>query len=171
MERAAEINARIHGPAHARTLVILNNRAGLARDRGDYARAELLYRDILRLRREFYPTDSIQQAYSMHGLGWSLTELGRPQEAEPFLREVVRLTDHGPEPSTTVHQMARSTLGRCLSAQRRYAEAEPLLRESYEWTAARAPNSGFIPIMLQRLTDLYEAWGRPALADRYRSPS
>jgi hypothetical protein len=62
-----------------------------------------------------------------------------------------------------------STLGRCLTVQGRYAEAEPLLRESYERTAAHAPGSGFIPVMLERLIELYEGWGRPARAEAYRA--
>jgi hypothetical protein len=65
--------------------------------------------------------------------------------------------------------MARSTLGRCLAMQRRFSEAEPLLRDSYETVIANIPTTSFIPQMLDRLIDLYDAWGRPEHADGYRA--
>jgi serine/threonine-protein kinase len=169
LERAAAINAAIHGPDHAQTLTILNNLAGRYRDRGDFAKAEPLYRELLHRRRAAYPADSLAHAYSMHGLGWALTELGRADEAEPLLREAFRLlVNAGHDGTSMVHHMARSTLGRCLTAQGRYAEAEPLLSESYEWAAGHSPDHVFIPFMLDRLIGLYDAWPRPQLAAEYR---
>jgi serine/threonine-protein kinase len=169
LEQAAAINERIHGPDHRLTLSILNNLAGRYRDRGDFAKAEPLYRTVLERRRAAYPSDSVAHAYAMHGLGWSLTETGRPAEAEPLLREVVRLVDPGPGRVTSVHQMSRSTLGRCLEAQGRYAEAEVLLLGSYETTVATSPNTQFIPLMLDRLIALYDAWNRPEAAEEFRA--
>jgi serine/threonine-protein kinase len=169
LERAAAINAAIHGPDHAQTLTILNNLAGRYRDRGDYAKAEPLYRELLRRRRAAYPALSGAHAYSMHGLGWTLTELGRPEEAEPLLREALRLlVDIGHDESSILHHVARSTLGRCLAVQGKYAEAEPLLRDSYEWVTAHDPHPVFIPHMLDRLIALYEDWGKWELAEEYR---
>jgi tetratricopeptide (TPR) repeat protein len=169
LERAAAINAAIHGPDHAQTLTILNNLAGRYRDRGDHAKAEPLYRELLRRRRAAYPADSAAHAYSMHGLGWTLTELGRPEEAEPLLREASRLlVNAGHDESSIVYHVARSTMGRCLAAQGRYAEAEPLLRDSYEWAMAHDTHPVFIPQMLDRLIALYEEWGKWELAAEYR---
>ena len=169
LERAAAINTRIHGPDHAQTLTILNNLAGRYRDRGDHERAEPLYRELLERRRAAYPADSVPQAYSMHGLGWTLTELGRPDEAEPLLREAFRLLVRGGHgEASVVYHMARSTLGRCLAAQGRFDEAEPLLRESYDWAAAEHPDHVFLPFMLDRLIDLYDASDRSRLAADYR---
>jgi eukaryotic-like serine/threonine-protein kinase len=170
LEQAAEINARIHGPDHAQTLTILGNLAGRYRDRGDYTRAEPLYREVLRRRRSAYPADSMGHAVQMHGLGWSLTELGRPDEAELILREAMQiLVNSGHDRTSLLHHVASSTLGRALAAQQRYAEAEPLLRNSYAWAAEHAPHPNFIPFMLARLIDLYDAWDRPELAAGYRA--
>ena len=165
LEKAAEINERIHGPNHIQTIQILNNLAGRYRDRGDFARAEPLYREVLERRQETYPSDVGGIAYTKHGLGWCWNELGRAEEAEPLLREVVDFTSGGHE---IIHQVARSTLGRSLAKQERYEEAEPLLLESYEWLAANDPAPVFVPIMLDRLIELYEDSGRDALAEEYR---
>lgn len=170
LERAAAINERIHGPDHAQTLTILNNLAGRYRDRGDYAKAEPLYRELLRRRRAAYPAASAAHAYSMHGLGWTLTELGRPEEAEPLLREAFRLlVNAGHDENSIIYHVARSTLGRCLAAQGRYVEAEPLLRDSYEWAAANNPHPLFIPHMLDRLVALYDDWGKSEVAAEFRA--
>jgi len=169
LERAAAINVRIHGPDHVQTLTILNNLAGRYRDRGEFERAVPLYRELVIRRGAAYPDDSTGLAYPMHGLGWSLTELGRPEEAEPLLRAVARILDPGPDRTTVVHQMARSTLGRALAAQGRYAEAEALLLDSYERTVVVSPNTHFRPFMLERLVDLYEAWRKPDRADEFRA--
>jgi serine/threonine-protein kinase len=170
LARAVEINARIHGPDHAQTLTMMNNLAGRWRDHGNYAKAEPLYREVLRRRQAAYPADSMARAYVLHGLGWSMTELGRPEEAESLLRESLNLiVARGFGSDHVLYHMARSTLGRSLAAQGRYAEAEPLLLESYEWTAENQPDPAFIPFMLERLIALYDAWGRPTEAAEFRA--
>ena len=165
LERAATINERIHGPNHHQTISIINNLAGRYRDRGDCAKAEPLYREMLRRREEAYPDNLGGIIYSKHGLGWCWSELGRAGEAEAMLREVVDFTDGGPE---IVHQVARSTLGRSLALQGKVDEAEPLLLESYEWLTANDPHPVFMPVLLDRVIDLYDRTGRPGLADEYR---
>lgn len=171
IERAVGIHARIHGPDHARTLSMMSNLAGRYRDKGDYERAEPLYREVLRRRREAYPRDSLGQAYPMHGLGWVLTELGRPDEAEPLLRDVLKfLAGAGIDSASILYQAGSSTLGRSLAVQGRYAEAEPLLRDSYEWAAEHRPDAqALVPVMRERVVSLYEAWGKPELAADYRT--
>lgn len=170
IERAVEIDARIHGPTNPQTLTMMSNLAGRWRDRGEYAKAEPLYREVVERRGVAYPDDEIGLAYPMHGLGWTLAELGRAEEAEEVLRETLRLLEaSGFDESSVVHRMAQSTLGRALAQQGRYAEAEPLLRESYDWTIENQPIPVFIPFMLDRLVALYEDWGKPAEAARYRA--
>ncbi|MGD8495429.1 MAG: serine/threonine-protein kinase [Gemmatimonadales bacterium] len=168
LERAIEINQRIVGPDHAHTIQMMSNLAGRWRDRGECAKAEAMYRELLRRRRRAYPADSVGHAFIMHGLAWCLTEQGRPDEAEPLLREVLGiLANAGFDTSSPVFQMGRSTLGRSLAEQGRFAEAEPLLRDSYEWMRENAPRPVFLQFMGQRLVELYEDWGRPEAAERY----
>ncbi len=169
LERAAEINVRIHGPYHHQSLAILNNLAGRYRDRGDHAKAAPLYRTVLERRRDVYPEAVVPIAFTLHGLGWSLAELGQGEEAEELLREAVDIlaVNNGGDENLLV-QVARSALGRAVAVQGRYEEAEPLLRQSYEWVAANSPTPSFIPFMLDRLIGLYDDWGRPAAAAELR---
>ena len=68
-----------------------------------------------------------------------------------------------------------SLLGASLSGQKKYADAEPLLRQGYEGLVQRqasmppylnAPRR--IAESLERLVQLYDAWGKPAQAAEWK---
>jgi hypothetical protein len=65
---------------------------------------------------------------------------------------------------------AKAGLGHCLLRARRFDEAEPLLREGYEGLRASkeaAPEDA--RTARTHLVELYESWGRPEQAARYRA--
>ncbi len=63
-----------------------------------------------------------------------------------------------------------SIIGACLTAAGRYEEAEPLLVRSYSLLRAELGETHrFTLDALQRIIDLYEAWGRPEQAAEYRA--
>ena len=167
MARAAELHARLLGEENQTTLTILNNRAGLLRDQERYLDAEPLYREVLAIRREFFPAEKTSIAYTLHGLGWVLAETGRAAEAEGHLKEMLRILEEAGDDLTTPRlQVGRSTLGRAVALQGRYAEAEPLLRESWDWFNRTYPGSPLVVTLRDRLVDLYVATGRPDEAGR-----
>jgi tetratricopeptide (TPR) repeat protein len=103
-------------------------------------------------------------------LGRILSTTGRAREAEPLLREALAVLEQRvPRKSNPMATML-GNLGECLAAQARYAEAEPLLNESYTiLKAVHVPQSPVLDEARQRLVSLYEAWGKPQDAARYRS--
>ncbi len=168
-ERAIALMDRLVGRYHGLTLTILNNYAGGFRDRGEFARAEPVYREVLARRREAYPNEDFQLMYPMHGLGWVLAEQGKTEEAEPLLREVLATVTARLGSDHRVTSLARSTLGRCLTIAGRYAEAEPLLQEAYDFYARNGDPEPDTNQTLERIIALYEAWGRPEQAASFRS--
>jgi len=53
---------------------------------------------------------------------------------------------------------------------KRFAEAEALLVGARQAVDARFPSGGYYPeLVLDRLVMLYEAWGKPEIAARYRA--
>ncbi len=88
MRQAYEIHRATAGESHTTTITILNNLAGIKRDRGDLVEAEPLFREALRLRQTYQPDERIPLAYSEFGLGVVLLGLGRPDEAIPYLEAV-----------------------------------------------------------------------------------
>jgi len=175
---ALEINERIYGPDHARTLTMMSNLAGVRRDRGQYAEAAPLYREVLARRARAYPlaenpAERLHRMFPQHGLATSLTEIGAAEEAEPLLREVVHVADSAFDAGHAAWAFARyasrGTLGRNLAVQRRFTEAEPLLLESWEWLRQNRPDDRVTGrIALERVIALYETLGRTDLAAEYR---
>lgn len=98
-----------------------------------------------------------------------LISAGQPARAAPYLREAMEKFRTAPN-RTGQLSSAAGILGECLTLLKRYDEAERLLIEGHagfetdccepgpEWMEAR-----------QRLVKLYEAWGKPDRAARYRN--
>jgi tetratricopeptide (TPR) repeat protein len=101
--------------------------------------------------------------------------LGKEQygPAEEFLRECLKIRlKSGPEAWTTAN--ARSLLGAALLGQKKYTDAAPLLLQGYEGLRKQAEK---IPPAvrhkrlikaLERLVQLYDAWGKKDEADAWR---
>ena len=90
LTEALAIQRSVHGPRHpevARTLLALS-RTCLAM--GDAARAESAGREALEIRRERFGPESLEAAESLAQLGIVL-KLSRPDEAEPLLRDALRI--------------------------------------------------------------------------------
>ncbi|MGH7935970.1 MAG: tetratricopeptide repeat protein [Chthoniobacterales bacterium] len=66
--------------------------------------------------------------------------------------------------------MQPTALGEHLTRQGRYVDAEPLLLSDYECLRAlQGLDSPRTQLALRRLVALYQGWGKPGLAERYRS--
>ena len=103
-------------------------------------------------------------------LGRILSTTGRAREAEPLLREALAVLEPRVPRQSNPMATILGNLGDCLAAQARYADAEPLLNESYTiLKAVHLPQSPMLDEARQRLVSLYEAWGKPQEAARYRS--
>src|SRR5690606_20007614 len=147
----------------------LNNYAAVLRDRGEYAAAEPLFREVLARRAAAYPDAEVINVYPMYGLGWVLTETGRAAEAEPLLRSVTEvLTRHFGEEDPRV-QASRSVLGRAVGLMGHHTEAEELLLGAFAWEREHA-GEGSWRRTATRLAELYQSWNRPAEAARFRDP-
>jgi hypothetical protein len=90
--------------------------------------------------------------------------------AEPVLRECHTIREKT-MPESWLRWNAASMLGEALAGQGRHAEAEPLLLQGYE---RMEPPDEPIPRRRrrearERIVALYEAWGKPEAAARWRS--
>ncbi len=69
---------------------------------------------------------------------------------------------------------AKSALGAALAGEKKYAEAEPLLVSGYEGLRAQQANIPkndklMLTDSLERLVQLYDAWGKKAEAAKWRT--
>jgi serine/threonine protein kinase len=130
---------------------------------------ELLLRDP-KLRA--LPAEHPDRAVALIQLGILLLQFGQPAEAEPVLRECLAIREKQmPGDFRTFN--ARSLLGEALRGQQKYAEAEPLLLQGYEGLKQREPGlprASFVhpTEVVEWLVQLYEGWGKPEQAAKWR---
>jgi serine/threonine protein kinase len=154
------------GPHHPDTLLTLSSLAELLMDLGKLTDAEPLLRQVL-TERNVLPANHPALTYSLFGLGSVLTETGRAEEGEPLLREYVQILSNQPTgPARTA--VADMALGQCLITLGRYAEAEPFLLSGYETLKRAKARPEPLGKVIERITQLYEAWEKPDNAAAWR---
>ncbi|MHB1425998.1 MAG: DNA ligase [Gemmataceae bacterium] len=139
---------------------------------GQFAKAETLYRDYLEKTRKRFGGDDPRTAGRMAVLGLNLLHQHKYVEAEPLLRDCLKVCEaKQPEVWTTFN--AQSLLGEALLGQKKYADAEPLLLSGYKGMKqreAKIPPPGKVRLSeaRERLVQLYDAWGKKDKADEWR---
>ena len=112
-------------------------------------------------------------AVTLANAGKALLGLKAYAEAEPLLRESLSLREKENPDWWETHNL-RSLVGAALLGQEKYAEAEPLLaagyagmkeREAHGPSEARARRGEVLGMLVR----LYDAWGKPDEAARWRN--
>jgi hypothetical protein len=122
-------------------------------------------------------TQTVAYAEALTGLGANLIQQQKYAPAETVLRESLAvLQKQQPAFQTTFHTQA--LLGAALLGQEQYAAAEPLLVQGYQGmkqleTEREKQHPGLptperLTEALERLVQLYDAWGRKDKADEWR---
>lgn len=129
LERALEIQRRIHGARNPETLKLSNDMAWLFTLQGRFAQAEKLDRDTLNTARQALGQDDAETLTSMRHLAGVLYREGHYAQAETMNREVLDrerrvLGPEHPETLATINNLAVD-----LDTEGRYAEAEKFDRE------------------------------------------
>jgi serine/threonine-protein kinase len=166
---ALTVHKEARGAEHPFVAYDMTSLAMLLQDKGLSDQAESLLRDALRLYEASVGPDHQYVASTLTELGAVLTEKGLPQEAEPILLRAVgiRAQDY---PATHPLVAATNTVyGHALARLGRYDDAERLLVDSLLYLT---PATGGLDRRTRRAlawtVNLYEDWGKPEEADRYR---
>jgi tetratricopeptide (TPR) repeat protein len=116
-------------------------------------------------------TELLSLAAALDSLADCLLAQKKLAEAEPFLREALSIYEATAARKSQI-SLSRGRLGKSLLEQKKYAEAEPLLERSYQGIAeqgVRTPGeSKALRLAGEQLVELYEAWGIPEAAARWR---
>jgi tetratricopeptide (TPR) repeat protein len=164
------LRREILGAEHPDTVRSVYALAYLLRTRGAAREAEALCREALALRGRILPDSHPMVAGVLQVLGLSLVEQGRVAEAEPVLRESLELRRRALPAGHWLIASSEGILGDCLAKRGRFAEAEALLLHSLEQLAGSMGQDHERTVEARRrLVALYEAWGQPSKADRFRA--
>jgi Sec-independent protein translocase protein TatA len=162
-ERAMVLREAMLSEDHPATAACRNKLAVAYRLVGRAAEASRLYDQNF---------NSSFRASALAVRGSRLLSQKKPLEAEPKLRECLDIRQRiQPDDWTTFD--AKSMLGEALLDQKKYADAEPLLLSGYEGLKqheAKIPSQEKIhrTKALERLVQLYEAWGKNDKAAKWR---
>jgi serine/threonine protein kinase/tetratricopeptide (TPR) repeat protein len=154
---------------HADTLTTMNDLAVVCMETRRFDEAEPLFRDALTASRVKPGAEHPLTLKIMNGLASLCALRGQYDEAEVLFGQVLEArraifgADH-PETLISVHN-----LGASYRLRARYDKAEPLLLEAAAGARKKlGPNHPHTRSFLNSLVLLYEAWGNPLEADRWR---
>jgi serine/threonine-protein kinase len=160
---------KLFGAASPRVASSLNNLAFVLLTEGRPKDAEPFAREALSIVDALPGGRHPNRAVFLRNLAAVLAAEGKGQEGEPLAREALASFRSSTSSSTWRAPDAESVLGSCLVAQGRFTEAEPLLLGSYPLLKADSGDGArYAPAALQRIVDLYAAWGRPDRAAAWR---
>jgi tetratricopeptide (TPR) repeat protein len=165
-EEALAVYRRTLDPGDARIVETLVNLGAALRQRGELEAALVRCQEAL----EVVSADDPGYSNLLYLIGRLYLDRGDPQSAEPMLRESFRIhcgrSDANPRAMLTVE----GALTDCLIGLKRFEEAERLLLERYALQAEKpGPEDPRTRATLERLAALYEAWDKPAEAEKYRA--
>ncbi len=169
LREAVAVGSEIFDGAHRSQATGLNNLATVLSEQGRTAEAEATFRRALAMRRQLFGDEHSEVAITASYLAALLVARGEIDAAEELAREAVRVTRAKLPAGHWKIAHPEHVLGACRLARGDYAEAETLLLASYERLLERRTDP--LEVRLEaprRLVRLYEAWGRPAEAARFR---
>ena len=164
---------RTLGFGHDNTRIIIVYLASVHRKMGTPHRTEPVLREFVAFLREHPGPQSADYAKQLGVLAKNLLDQKKYAETEAFARACLTIrAKNSPDEWTTFD--AQSVVGAAMLGQQKYAEAEPLLVAGYDGMAQRhakiPPNAKVrLTEALDRLVHLYDAWGKPEEAAKWRA--
>jgi serine/threonine-protein kinase len=168
---AVELRTRAQGPEHRETLAAKRYLGGNLRDAKRFDESIQVLRETLDVQRRTLGQDHGETLDTMRYLAVSLNARGgdaERDEAISLMRHVVDTTVAKLGPSHPTTLMFRMEFAGGLFNKKMYSEAEQQLLPA--WEAAQSPTipGGTRNMIAKRLVKVYEAWGKPELAESFR---
>jgi eukaryotic-like serine/threonine-protein kinase len=168
-QEATDILRSSLGDNHDLTNIARVNAARARTQLGQYEAAESEYRAIVQIRRSTRP-DSLELAIALDALADVLNRQSRYEDSEPVARESVAMVEKSVGRDQWRFAASNRTLGVALTGKRKYPEAESVLRASYDQLRRQRGESNRTTLLtLQRLIDLYNAWGKTQQANELQA--
>jgi serine/threonine-protein kinase len=159
------------GDEHDITNIVRLNLARANTQLGEFSVAEREMRAIVAIRRRTDAPTNISLALTIDALADVLNRQGRFAEALPFAIEARAATEVAVGRDHWRWAAVNRTYGTTLMGLKRFAESERVLIDSYElMRAKRGAKHRTTLLNARRLVELYRAWRKPALVQRWENP-
>ncbi|MHC5050142.1 MAG: tetratricopeptide repeat protein, partial [Planctomycetota bacterium] len=156
----------VFGDDHATVAAALSSRAIQLAGAGNYAAAEPLHKESIRIWKEVHGPDHLNVGMAYGRLGTLLRRKGDDQGAEEAFRESLRITQAQPGGPSIVTANTLNGLAEVLLNRGAYAEGIALLRESLAIRRAVAPHQRLeIAMILNAIAQTMTAMGKVTEAE------
>ena len=158
------------GPTDPSIATTLSNLAVALWDTENYAAADSMYREALAIKRkQLGPTDP-STATTMHNWAYTLKEMGDYAAADSLFRRALTLRREALGERHFLVTDSQVGLGLLRREQEDYAAAERRFRAALSIRRAKLRDDHpEIEEVIGHLAELYEAWGKPSQAEKYRT--
>jgi eukaryotic-like serine/threonine-protein kinase len=150
-------------------LLLMNNLAAVLDEEGKQAEADRVLADAIQVSEKYWPDGHwrVGSAYGARGAFRMLQ--GDPAGAEPFLRKALEISLEELTEDNARTAFAHMQYGICLRDLGRFQEAEAQLLAAFDWLSEHnGVESPYTQPTVAHLVTLYEAWGKPDAARRFR---
>lgn len=170
-QMALDIRSELYGPDHPKVAESLDS-IGVFQLEQDPEGSERLFRRTPEIRQHHLPAFHTETLKNLDHLALALTFQGRFDEAEDEVRGVLEVRRRLLGPDHLEVGKTLQFLGLIRQFRGDFEQAEAVLLDSLEiLEGTRILQGRLAPIAIGRLVELYEAWGKPAKAEEYRSMS
>ena len=162
LRRALALYGERLQPDHPHVGSTKNELAWVRLDQADYVEAESLFLEARTIYRVSLGEKHPRVGSPTLGLARATLARGDLRRAEALAREVESIYRDVFADGHWAVASAESVLGAVLTARGSYDEAEPLVKGGYSaMKAVRGPQDRYVLQALERVIELYEAWGKP----------
>lgn len=160
---------RVLGPAHPRVGYWKVSLALVLYERGKTAEAESLFVGALDVYKVALPPNHQYVASALTGLARIYADRGEVPRVSASIERAVNIWSKELPADHWQIANSRAVLGASLVNSREFARAEPILLQSHAQLARQRGAADPLTLRVSGwLVELYDGWGKPADADRYR---
>lgn len=172
IQNALQIDKKQHGTNHPYVAGDLRNLGFIAKQRGNYDKAEEYFRKSLNILNNTLPSDHPSVAVSLASLGKVFNLKEDYPAAKPLLEESLEILEKKFDKDDIRIAQSQIPLGVCLMHLQKYERSEELLKSGYQtYTKERGLSNKNTQKARKYLVDLYEAWGKTEMAEKYQKHS
>ena len=162
-----EVRQRVLGDEDPATLQSMNHLAGLYHKQDRNEEAEPLLRQVLEVHRREHGEEHSATIVAMVNVASALRDMGKLDQAEALFRTAIETAKRILPAGDRMIAKYQSAYGACLTKLERYQEAQEHLLGAYERLKETLGEGE--QQTLQRLVELYEAWGNSDQAAQWRA--
>lgn len=167
LQEAIVAAAEVWGADSTEEMQVRRSHALAQEELGQKAQAERTLTGLFESFKARLGPDHSQTLIAANNLGSLRVDDGRPEQAEPIL--VAALESAQRTGNRYLERWTRRNLGHCLARMGRFSDAQRELLLAYEQFKSADPAPDANDRTISRLAEMYEAWGKPAEAARWRA--